>query len=353
VQTFATATGTVAPSTLINVDITTGFNVGSKVRIPGAGAGGNAFTATVVTVNPAGPTLTLDTAINTTLIGGETVLEEWGSYMGEKMQAQFDLSATDSNGNVTQNYQGAYAKLNPATAGNPLRFGAMDAAGPTYNLALDTSLAASGGFSGGTATIVAPLSVTRGASPNGPFNSVKIGIAPTTAETDGIQMGVYNLGVSSATNDRTSIMDGLVQATTAVRYGRIKLGSAHGSELLPLPIPVTAQYWSGANYVTHTNDSLTTFANTNVVFSNCQKNLSTGAAPPNNCKPVVVVATPPASVVFVSGVSSLKLNAPGTGNNGSADLTINGLSYLPSNTARATFGIYKNPKEFIYMREMY
>jgi hypothetical protein len=38
---------------------------------------------------------------------------------------------------------------------------------------------------------------------------------------------------------------------------------------------------------------------------------------------------------------------------GSVDITLNAPPYLPANTARAAFGVYKDSSRFIYLREMY
>jgi len=341
------AVGAAAPTTVISVAATAGFAVGGKVRIPGAGAGGIAFTGSIAAIDSVAipPTLTLNTAIGTSLVGGDDVVSEWGSYMGEQMNAQFTLSAVELNGSTTNNYQGAYAKLNPAAAGNPLGLGAMDTAGPTYNLALDTSSAATGSFAGGSATIIAPLAVTRGASAVGPYNSVKIGIAPTTAEADGVRMGTYNLGVTSAVNDHTSIMDPLVQDVTAVRYGRIKISNAIGSELLSLPVALTAQYWNGTAYVTNADDNDTVLLVSNIVLGTYQR--KTGDT--WTTSPALVNGT---AVQSGWTVNLSKPTATFTGK-GSVDLTTNAPGYLPSNTGRATFGAYKGSNEFIYLRENY
>jgi len=81
-----------------------------------------------------------------------------------------------------------------------------------------------------------------------------------------------------------------------------------------------------------------------------------------------------------NGVGSLSLSPPGSGKTGSVDLAVNlgtaaacptltppagaaargylrgrwcGAAYDKDPAARATFGKYKNPNEFIYLREMY
>jgi hypothetical protein len=38
---------------------------------------------------------------------------------------------------------------------------------------------------------------------------------------------------------------------------------------------------------------------------------------------------------------------------GAADVSLNAPAWLPSNAARATFGVYKGNNEFIYLRENY
>jgi hypothetical protein len=337
-QMTALATGTTAPANVINVDATTGFYVGGKVRIPAAGAGGTAFVATVTAIDAVGLTLTLDTPIGNTLAGGESVISEWGSYMGEPMNANFVLSAMNVANNVTSNYEGAYAKLDLTAGTNPLGLGAVDATGPTYNLLLDTSVAATGSFINGSATISAPLAVVRGSTAVGPYNAVKVGIAPNSAEADGVKMGTYDLSVAGGANDHTSIMDPLVQAVTQVRYGRLKISTAYGSELLTLPVRTTAQYYDGTTWLTNLQDSLTTPGGPLAATAVTGTPLCTG------------LAFAVAPVDLLSGVGSFTLTRPANGRC-SADIVLSLPSYLPSVSGRATFGIYKSP--LIYRRENY
>lgn len=328
-----TATGTAAPSSVIDVANAALFKVGSKVRIPGAGAGGNALIANVTAVDPVGATITLDTPISSDLTGVESVVNEWGSYMGEPFNAEFALTATDFGGDTTQNYQGAYAKLDLASGANPLGFGAVNA-GTNLTSRLNTSTAASGSFSAGVINIDAPLSFSRNPTPDGPYAALQIGIDPV--DSDGVKVGSYDLNVGGA-NDHASIMDPIVQSVTGVRWGRTKISNAHGSELLELPLAAAVQYWNGTQYVTNTPDNETVLS---FSLSNYLSNLNSGET----------TLTPP---VMVSGAGEIRLSAPGAGNNGSVDLTASAPSYLPGNTGRATFGIYKNANELIYMRENY
>ena len=227
--------------------------------------------------------------------------------------------------------------------GNPLQFGAVNA-GTNLTTRLSTATAASGSFTGGIASIAAPLAISRGAAADGPYTALQIGIAPT--DSDGVRMGPYNLNVGGSL-DRTSIMDVTVQATTEVRWGRIKMGNAYGSELLQLPIPVTAQFWDGTSFVTNILDGLTQF-NTNI---NPAGNIvPTIVSSPLALANVSVVT--PGAVAFVRGIRTFTLSRPGV--SGSVDLSMNAPGYLlPSITGRATFGVYKGNSDLIYQRERY
>lgn len=337
-QNIASATGSAAGATVINVDATTGFNVGSRVRIPGGGAGGNAFVATVTAVDPVGLTLTLDAAIGTALLGGESVIDEWGGYTGETMNAQFDLSAINLAGNTTLNYQGLYAKLNPAAAGNPLVLGAVNA-GLNLTARLDTSTPAAGSFAMGVAGIVLPFSITRAAAPHAPYTALQVGIAP--ADSDGVRMGAYDLNVGG-TNDHTSLMDPLVQGVVELRHGRFRIPNAYGSERLALPMSATAQYFNGTTWVSNLADNLTSFSSDFSPAGNLLAAIVTGLGGG-------LTASNPDALPVSSGVKNFRLAAPNV--SGSADISLNAPAYLPSAPGRATFGIYRSP--LIYRRENY
>jgi MSHA biogenesis protein MshQ len=270
------------------------------------------------------------------------------TYMGEQMSAAFNLTAKAVDGTTTlQNYKYSataannFARFDPAAAGNPLALAAVDTGTPRTVATLDTATygAASGSFSGGVATVTAPFAVTRGASPSGPFEALDIGVNPV--DGDGAALALLDLAVNAGGSPDTH---GKVGSTKA-RYGRLKISNAHGSELLPLTIAVTAQYWDGATYITNALDNNSSFAAGDVIFSNPLKNL-------------VVAEISVSSVSAINnGNFSYVLAKPSGGDgkyDGSVDMNVNALSgWLPGNTARAAFGVYKGNNEFIYMREVY
>lgn len=340
-QITANATGTSSPNSIIDIDDSTGFVVGAKIRINDGGAGGNAMTAKVTALDATH--LTLDTAISSSLSAGDTVVQEWGTYMGETFNAQFTLIAQDGNNNQTQNYQGAYAKLNPNATNNPFGFAAVSGA-TNLSSRLVTSTAASGSFVANGVSVVAPLSISKAASADGNYSALMIGIAPV--DSDGVTMGSYDLSVGGSVN-HTSIMDPSTQASVDLRYGRVRISNSYGSELLSLLVPVTLQYWNGTGYATSSDDSATTLSAASVALNAPLGSLSsaTGASVTNTCQPTPL----PNSITLSNGAGKFCLTAPGV--RGSVILTLGTPTYLGSNSAVANFGVYKSP--LIYRRENY
>ena len=56
--------------------------------------------------------------------------------------------------------------------------------------------------------------------------------------------------------------------TTKLRYGRIRLPNAYGSELLDARLEVRAEYWNGSLWILNTLDKISTFSSSNVFTSN-------------------------------------------------------------------------------------
>jgi MSHA biogenesis protein MshQ len=133
--------------------------------------------------------------------------------------------------------------------------------------------------------------------------------------------------------------------------GRLHVANAFGSELLRLPLRLTAQYWTGTAWETNTgygNGAIDAGA----MFSSCRKNLiKAGAALPLNCNEEVLKVDS-GSIRLEDGNAIMWLKKPGAGRNGSAMVKMaNPPPYLPSTQGQAVFGVYKSP--FIYIREVY
>ena len=227
---------------------------------------------------------------------------------------------------TTQNFSGSYAKA-------VTLFAYDSAGGATINpgggvLTLNTVLATA--FAAGVATTATPVYTF----PSTPVLPTDIFIRATDADS------VTSLrGVAS------------VEGGVKVVSGRFKISNAYGSELLPLPMTATVQFYNTAgSWVTSTSDSATSFNTaTNVVA-----NIVTGPL-----AGVSVASSGPVTVA--AGLKSFTLNKPLV--TGSADISFNAPTYLlggsnvaavdPTIKGRATFGVYKGNNNFIYQRENY
>lgn len=300
------------------------------------------------------------------------------SYMDEAMTLAFTLTAQNAQGATTQNYTGAYARHDPTTGGSNNAKTAFDIGARNVSPFAGLTARVTGAYassapawSNGVLNVTGPNAarVTVGRPtpddpPDGPYTQVQFGIAAT--DSDGVLMSAYDLDAdNSGGNERTA-----VAATTAVRYGRLRLAGVSGSQLLPLRVPVEAQYWNGTFWITNVDDNCTTLAAGNVGLGNYIGNLNAGETVPT------VLNSP-----LQAGRSTIRLSAPGAGNNGSADLTLNlgagananacpalapaatagntaylrgkwcGATATRDPVARARFGINRGSDEAIYTRE--
>jgi MSHA biogenesis protein MshQ len=144
-------------------------------------------------------------------------------------------------------------------------------------------------------------------------------------------------------------------AGNQIRFGRLVLSNAHGSELLNLPVPIETQFWNVSGFARNTADFCTQFSDTDVSLSNWRRNLNAGDTSVS------------LSGRFDAGRGNLKLSKPGTGNTGSVDLALQlgaasqtwlrgrwtGGDYDQDPAARASFGLYRAGKPLIYLRELY
>lgn len=193
--------------------------------------------------------------------------------------------------------------------------------------------------------------------PDGPYDLFKLMAA--LADPDG------SILIGTAAQKETN--------ATAVRYGRLRLQNAYGSELLALPVPLEAQFWTaGGFWARNALDNCTQIPASSIVMtfdagalSACETQLS----PAGN---LALAGGRYLSAVAPFG-PGLTLTRPGAGNSGSVNLAVNVGTVAAGNTciaaapsaataanmpwfgpnlgAKATFGIYKSP--LIYRRENY
>lgn len=146
-----------------------------------------------------------------------------------------------------------------------------------------------------------------------------------------------------------------------MRFGRLRLAHAHGSELRPLPLPATAQYWDGQGFRTNSLDYCTALAAPTLTFypQSVDNQLASGETTSSHASPLV------------AGSAGLRLSAPGAGNHGYLDLAFPGVpAWLLYNwdgvdqggdgdlhddapRARASFGRRRGADKVIIRRETY
>ncbi len=264
------------------------------------------------------------------------------TYFGQDgFSTLFTLNAQNTANTTTQNYQGGFAKLD-LTAWNGFNF--SSASLPTGSALSASSTAPTGVWNLGLTNVVAKHRASRPTALTGE-TSVIVKAAPT--DSDGV------------TTAATAVAPG-----TPLRYGRLNLQNAHGSELLPLSVSLTAQYWNGAAFVLNTDDSCTAIsAPTSGSGLTFYPEVASGAQG-NHLSSAETTATVSATGKLVSGDAQLKFSAPGSGNDGYFDLNIVAPDWLKfdwnaatagdeSPSGRVTFGIYKGNDSQIYLREVY
>ncbi len=274
------------------------------------------------------------------------------TYLDEPLALSFTLAAENAANDRTQNYVGAYAKFSgdedeAAPAGEVYLLTAVDAPGGSAT-SLSGRLQVDGrqrdsGWAAGSADFCLRLRLARAAlplPPDGPFNDVRFGVV--LQDADGVAIAALDLD-----SDGDGVADSAQAAGAAVlRQGRLRLVNAHGSELLPLALPVLAEYYNGTSFVPHGADSCTALALTDFSF----------VADPAGL-PGADAFTP-----LVAGAGALNWTS-GPGSPGAVTVTAE-LAALPwlqfdwnadasydNPTARATFGIYKGSERIIYLRE--
>lgn len=285
------------------------------------------------------------------------------TYMGQSgINAGYTLSAW-SQANP------ASLKLTKYTAGysNLATVTVVAADGTNVSdLSSNLSPALTGTWSTGDyAVAVAPRTYARPAAPSGPYDSLNVAAGIT--DTDGAALSAldFKLGDPSCTSSCTHKK--LSSASTKVRFGRLRLFNAFGSEKSDLAMPVQAQYWGGNSWVLNSADGC----------ANLPANAFNLVGAPTG--------TSASAVLLTGGVGTLTLTKPSPVATGSFDVAANlglsgndqscltshggtaaGLPWLRSQngncaitydrdpSARATFGIYApETKKTIHVREQF
>lgn len=321
------------------------------------------------------------------------------TYLGQSLPyataPQMTVTARSGTANgltntTTRNYAGAYAKLSTASLNQApyntqaARYGRFDALGGGATPALDTaplpatasdptlSTAFTNGV--GVFTFASGVAFQRpSAAPVAEFDA-DISLALNIVDDEGVAYASNPKTVGTAT---TGGGIGFTGAKT-MRFGRLNLDNAVGAVSMPLPIRMETQYWvsTALEFQRNTADNCTSVQQQHLTLGSYTGSL-------NACE----TALGPAGVTFASGVATVNLAAPGTGNDGTVQLTLNlgaasgnycasvggaqpaatsaamsyllgrwtGATWTENPSARAAFGLYgvQPARNFIYFRENY
>lgn len=285
------------------------------------------------------------------------------SYLGQPFgfgtAPVWTVTARNSSGAPTRNYTGSLFKLSAGTITSQA-WTATSGAVVTISSLPAVSVADIGAGQGTlTFGVGSPPSsglVLGRVALAAPFNA-SLTLSANVADSEGIDYAnnpFQHSGIGFDDGNPATSND------SQMRFGRLRIANANGSELLALPVPLTAQYWNGLGFVSNPLDNCTSLATPTLTYftHNTNNQLTSGETSATLNSP------------FVAGVGGLNLSAPGNGNYGYLDLAISAPDWLKYNwdgvdqasdgnlfddnpRARATFGKRKGADKVIIRREIY
>jgi MSHA biogenesis protein MshQ len=299
------------------------------------------------------------------------------TYVGQKFNYTtapvITVTARNFAGGTTDNYAGSLWRITSASLTGKTyaaAAGTLDLSGlPGTDPVINSAGSGTGSLTFGSGT---GLFFTR-TTPVAPFDA-DISLAINVIDADGISSASNPAIFGTATPGNGIAFN----SGKSLRFGRLTMRNVNGSQLLPLVVPVEAQYWSGAPtnaFLTNTLDNCTSLASVNDAMGNYTGNLSGSPT----CETAINSAGS-----LSAGRGILVLAAPGSGNGGSVLITANlgaaasgstcttqggapgsattanlphlqgnwsGGAYDQNPTARATFGISRGAEEVVFVRE--
>lgn len=259
------------------------------------------------------------------------------TYMGQPaLGINLSLEARSANETVTERYTAGYAFLGSFSITG-------DNAGSSVDeKRLNPDLPSFVWNNGKYTVTSAVTSFDRNTSPDGPFDSFSLK-ANILTEPDGVTISGTNLS-----------------NTTKIRFGRLVLTNAHGSELLGLTMPIQTQYWTGSNWATNTLDSCTNVSSS-LVFAKDPVSLPspTGGAIGGGFGQLTFAAPNQKGTVKICANIGADGENPVAGCTAGTSLPWlqgswdSGGAYDDNPWAMATFGVYQGRSSVIYRRERY
>lgn len=254
------------------------------------------------------------------------------TYIGERFDVDFTLYARNALGTTTQNYEGDFALLEAGDLG-------LSGSPPPQidNASLDWVM--------GSGSAYAQLTLPR-TTPEPPYPSYAVTTAPVDA--DGVALDG----------------SGLV-GTTALRFGRLVVDNAIGSELGPVELPWRVEYWDGATWRINADDDCTAIdLAAEIRLESSGGDTGDGTTTVSVGGGSTTIDASLSELTVSSGTGRFHFTAPGS--DGWVNLTIDATdgwpfladdldadgSYEEDPTARASFGLFAGEGQRIFIQEI-
>ena len=287
------------------------------------------------------------------------------SYMGQEFNAGFTLTAKNRGGDTTQNYN-YHATTNFVKATDVEAKSEYVLSSGSTNLNARISLVYDNtDWVNGQYVFNDTMEFSRSAFPDGAYDDPESSITD-----DGLHIGVIvtdSDGVMLNSPDMLSIdnTDCVVGntcvenriGTTDLRFGRLVIDNAYGSELAPLAVPMYTEYYNGSDFVLNADDVCTTVTTSQLLYNAGTSPVTVGTETSTS-----TIANSP----LVAGLAGLEFSEPG--DSGSINITSGSFItafpwlgfdwnsdgvYDNAPEATATFGLFKGSSKQIFFREVY
>lgn len=269
------------------------------------------------------------------------------SYLGQPLayvdKPQLTISARNAAGGVTRNYTASWWHLGDIDESY------VDANAEGAGVTIDDSLA---GHSPETTDSSTTTPGEVGVTFTGPLSYQKpvgLNVAPFNADLS-LQFAIDDGDALYEDGNPYSLdIDFYPAVANEIRHGRLVLSNTHGSELLPLSMPITVEYFDGTNFVVNDADNCTTLVLSQFAFDppspaalanvDSLTDVANGRGSLDWTSPAYPVGFVDVKVDLSTGPYWLQYDWDGDGSEDDPP------------AARATFGIYKGSERIIYLRE--
>lgn len=177
-------------------------------------------------------------------------------YLRQPLDLRYRLTALNRQGNITTNYVGDYAKA------VPVLLAASSQPSLTLTDRLDYSVTTSSAWQLGSADFATlkianepQLWIRRLADVDGPFDNTVLALQVVDGEMPqvaGIAEADFSLTQAACVGNQCNSKN---VGEFDLRYGRLVLENAFGSEFDDLPLTLRAEYWDGQRFITNSADN--------------------------------------------------------------------------------------------------